>query len=40
MCIDSHAKELEKHGASKLAIQSAIRIAAVINSAAQALFIK
>ncbi len=39
MCIDAHVKELEKHGVSQLAIQSSIRIAAVVNSAAQAQFI-
>ncbi len=37
MCMESHAKTLEKHQVSKKAIQSAIRIAAVINAAAQAL---
>lgn len=39
MCMESHTKELEKAGVSKLAIQSAIRIAAVINATATALFI-
>ena len=34
-CMDSHVKKLEKEGLSKVAIQSAIRIAAVINAAAQ-----
>lgn len=37
MCMESHAKTLEKHGVSKKAIQSSIRIAAVINATAQAL---
>ena len=39
MCMDAHARELEKHGVSKLTVQSAVRIAAVINSVAQSLFI-
>ena len=34
MCMDAHARELERAGLSKLAIQSCIRIAAVINAAA------
>ena len=34
-CMDSHVQKLEKEGLSKVAIQSAIRIAAVINAAAQ-----
>ncbi len=34
MCIDAHAHELTKAGVSKLAIQSSIRIAAVLNAAA------
>jgi len=33
-CMDTHVKKLEKEGLSKTAIQSAIRIAAVINAAA------
>ncbi|MDF2529764.1 MAG: ahpD [Gammaproteobacteria bacterium] len=37
MCIDAHAKTLEQAGASKLAIQSAVRIAAVLNAAAASL---
>lgn len=37
MCIEAHAHELGKAGASKLAIQSAVRIAAVINASAQSL---
>ena len=36
MCIQAHVQTLEKHGLSKLAVQSTIRIAAVINAAAQA----
>lgn len=39
MCIDAHTHELGKAGVSKLAIQSAIRIAAVVNAAATALAI-
>lgn len=35
LCIDAHVAQLRKSGASKVAIQQAIRIAAVINSAAQ-----
>jgi alkyl hydroperoxide reductase subunit D len=38
-CINSHAHELKKAGLSNEAIQSAVRVAAVINSAAQALAI-
>lgn len=34
LCIDSHTKVLLKHGVSTLAIQSAIRIAAVLNATA------
>jgi alkyl hydroperoxide reductase subunit D len=37
MCIDAHAKTLEQAGISKLAIQSAVRIAAVLNAAALSL---
>lgn len=33
MCMDAHAHELTKTGVSKLAIQSCIRIAAVVNAA-------
>ncbi len=33
MCIDAHTHELIKAGVSKLAIQSAVRIAAVMNAA-------
>ncbi len=36
MCMDAHANELSKAGVSKLAIQSAVRIASVINAAAMA----
>ncbi len=39
MCMDAHARELEKHGVSKVAVQSSVRIAAVINSVAQSLHI-
>lgn len=38
-CITSHVHELRKSGVSQEAIQSAIRVAAVINSAGQALVI-
>jgi len=34
MCMDSHEKTLRKHGLSAQAIQSAARIAAVVNAAA------
>lgn len=37
MCMETHAHELGKNGISKQGIQSAVRIAAVINAAAQAL---
>jgi alkyl hydroperoxide reductase subunit D len=36
MCMDAHVHEITKAGLSKLSVQSAIRIAAVINGAAQA----
>lgn len=36
MCIDAHSHELNKAGVSKLAIQSAIRIASVLNATAMA----
>jgi len=39
MCINAHVQELKKHGVDDLGIQSAIRIAAVTNGAAQALLI-
>lgn len=35
MCIEAHTHELQKAGASLAAIQSAVRIAAVVNAAAQ-----
>ncbi len=35
LCIDSHINSLKKHGASFLSMQTAIRIAAVVNAAAQ-----
>ncbi|HZP67529.1 MAG TPA: carboxymuconolactone decarboxylase family protein [Rudaea sp.] len=34
MCMDSHEKTLKKHGVSAQAIQSAVRIAAVVNAVA------
>lgn len=37
MCIDSHVKQLEKHGLSRQGVQSSIRIAASIHAAAQVL---
>jgi alkyl hydroperoxide reductase subunit D len=37
MCIEAHTHELLKAGVSKLGIQSAVRIGAVMNAAAQAL---
>lgn len=36
MCIDAHTHELNKTGVSKLAIQSAVRIASVVNATAMA----
>lgn len=39
MCIEAHTHALEKAGLSKLAIQSTVRIAAVISAAAQTLAI-
>lgn len=36
MCIDAHTHELSKAGVSKLAIQSAVRIASVLNATAMA----
>jgi alkyl hydroperoxide reductase subunit D len=39
MCINAHVHELRKAGLEDLGIQSVIRIAAVTNAAAQALFI-
>ncbi|MES2208012.1 MAG: carboxymuconolactone decarboxylase family protein [Pseudomonadota bacterium] len=40
MCMDAHVHEVIKGGASKLGIQSAIRIASVIHATAQALQIE
>lgn len=40
MCIDSHVHHLVKEGVHKTGIQSSIRIAAVINAAAQVLTIE
>ncbi len=37
MCMEAHAHELTKAGASTLAVQSAVRIAAVLSAAAQSL---
>ena len=37
MCMEAHAHELGKAGVSKTGVQSAVRIAAVANAAAQAL---
>lgn len=37
MCMDAHVNEVKKAGVSKTGVQSAIRIASVINAAAQAL---
>ena len=39
MCMESHAHHLTKAGVSIVSVQSVIRIASVINSAAQALFV-
>lgn len=39
MCMDAHVHEVLKAGISKLGVQSAIRIASVINASAQAEFI-
>lgn len=39
LCIDSHVQTLKKHGASLLAIQTAVRIAAVMQATAQSLVI-
>lgn len=39
MCLDAHANELTKHGVSKQGVQSAVRIASVLNAAAQALLV-
>lgn len=40
MCMDAHVHEVVKAGISNLGVQSTVRIAAVINAAAQALVIK
>lgn len=39
MCIEAHANQLSKAGVSKEGIQSAVRIAAVINAFSQSVFI-
>jgi alkyl hydroperoxide reductase subunit D len=39
MCMEAHTQELKKAGVSPVSIQSAVRIAAVINAVAQALSI-
>ncbi len=39
MCMDAHVHEVTKAGVSKIGVQSAIRIAAVVNAAAQAVII-
>ncbi len=39
MCINAHLKTLEKFEVSKVALQSAIRIAAVLKAAANAVFV-
>lgn len=39
MCIDAHVHEVTKGGISKQGVQSTIRIAAILNAAAQALII-
>lgn len=39
MCMEAHVHEVLKAGVSKTAVQSAIRIAAVVNAVAQALMI-
>lgn len=40
ICIDAHAKQLQKHGFNKIQVQMIAKIAAVINSLFQVLFIK
>tara|TARA_B100001123_G_scaffold427860_1_gene543967 strand:+ start:1486 stop:2016 length:531 start_codon:yes stop_codon:yes gene_type:complete len=40
MCIDAHVHEVSKAGISKEGVQSAIRIAAILNAAAQTLIIE
>jgi alkyl hydroperoxide reductase subunit D len=37
MCLDSHEVELKKHGVTALQIQTALRIAAVVNAASAVL---
>ena len=37
LCISSHLQQLSKHGVSKMAMQTSIRLAATLNAAAQAL---
>lgn len=39
LCVDSHVNSLKKHEVSLIGIQTAVRIAAVINAAAQSLVI-
>jgi alkyl hydroperoxide reductase subunit D len=39
LCIESHTAAIQQHGVSKLGVQHCVRIAAVINAAAQALSI-
>jgi len=39
MCMEAHVHEVTKGGVSKTGVQSAVRIASVINAAAQALAI-
>lgn len=39
MCLEAHMHEVTKAGVSKLAVQSAVRIAAVINAAKQGLYL-
>lgn len=40
MCIDAHVREVEKAGISKQGVQSSVRIASVVNAAAQAVTIE
>ena len=40
MCMDAHVHEVTKGGVSKQGVQSAIKIAAVLSAAAQALAIE
>jgi len=39
MCMDAHVNEVTRSGISKVGIQSAIRIAAIINATAQGVFL-